>query len=641
MRRANRASRAISLLCIVAVCSSCRFIEPLDPPPGTLHFAAAQMAISAPGNLDGPPPRILQAPTTLHWTDVSLPHAVPRALLPQDGRHDIRRMNSFTMWYRIDVPAAQVTPQLTAVYLPRWHTLGYLTIYADDALVYSSMEDGAFGAFNNPLLVRLPSGSTAAARPLRLVVRMDSVRQFGGAVSTVWLGPAGALRSMSDTRRLMQNGLPRITSAIFLVLGLFALGVWWRRRHEVTQLLFFALSVLFYVRGLHYYIDEVWIPGKWFTWITVNSIGWLDVVTYFFAFRLYGEVRPRFERFLVGATVIASAITLPLGIFDNNLSAFSPLAYLIFTAVSISVASLLSMVAWRRRELECTALAAILWLNIGLGVHDWMLQSWHTDIESIYLLPLGVVTLFAMFLATILRRYLGALSANERSGALLEARLADRERELRASYDRLREVEQAQLLSQERQRLMREMHDGLGSALMSSLIAVERGQMRSADIVQVLRECVDDLKLTIDSLEPVGDDLLILLATLRFRLEARLQAAGIRLVWEVESVPSLAWLNPALALHILRIVQEILTNVLKHARASTIRLAATHDAEFITIAVEDDGIGFDVERAGPGRGLANLRQRAAALGAGLVIESRPGATRVRLRLPIAVPAGAA
>ncbi|HET9863461.1 MAG TPA: sensor histidine kinase [Steroidobacteraceae bacterium] len=549
-------------------------------------------------------------------------------------------MESITMWYRTEVPAAEVTPRLAALYLPRWHTFGYLTIYAGHALVYSSKEDGIFGAFNDPLLVHLPPELVSPGRPLSLVLRLDSVREIGGALSTVWLGPAARLRSMHDTRRLLQNGVPRITSAIFLVLGLFALGIWWRRRHEVTQLLFFALSVLFYVRSLHYYLAEVWIPGEWFSWITVNSIGWLDVVTYFFAFRLYGQRWPRFERFFVGAMVIASLITLPLGIFDNNLAVFSPLAYLIFTGVSFSVAILLSVVAWRLRAAECIALAAILWLNLGLGVHDWMLQNWHTDIESIYLLPVGVVALFAMFLWLILRRYLGALAANEKSGALLEARLADRERELRASYDRLRDVEQAQLLSQERQRLMREMHDGLGSALMSSLIAVERGQMQSADIVQVLRECVDDLKLTIDSLEPVGDDLLILLATLRFRLEGRLQAAGIALVWDVQAVPSLGWLNPALSLHILRSVQEILTNVLKHARARTIRLTATHDAEFVTIEVQDDGIGFDVALAGAGRGLSNLRQRAATLGARLEIDSRPGATRVRLRLPLRMSPGA-
>jgi signal transduction histidine kinase len=301
---------------------------------------------------------------------------------------------------------------------------------------------------------------------------------------------------------------------------------------------------------------------------------------------------------------------------------------------------MLSVAAWRTRSAGSAALAAILWLNLGLGVHDWMLQNWRIDIETIYLLPIGVLALFAMFLATVARRYLAALSASEQASALLEARLADRERELKESYDRLRDVEQAQLLSQERQRLMREMHDGLGSALMSSLIAVERGQMQSADIVQVLRECVDDLKITIDSLEPVGDDLLILLATLRYRLEGRLEAAGIGLKWNVSAVPSLTWLNPTLSLHILRIAQEILTNVLKHAHARSIAVTVSHDADHISIVVEDDGVGFDVAaKMRAGRGLANLQQRAALLHAAFMIDSRPGSTRACLRLPVHLPAG--
>ena len=124
-----------------------------------------------------------------------------------------------------------------------------------------------------------------------------------------------------------------------------------------------------------------------------------------------------------------------------------------------------------------------------------------------YLLPFGVLALFVMFLASVLRDYLAALVRQRKSQQpARRQRLAERERELDESYAKLRTVEQAQLLSHERQRLMREMHDGLGSALMSSLVAVERGQMQPGDIAQVLRECVDDLKLTIDSLEPVGDD---------------------------------------------------------------------------------------------------------------------------------------
>jgi signal transduction histidine kinase len=336
---------------------------------------------------------------------------------------------------------------------------------------------------------------------------------------------------------------------------------------------------------------------------------------------------------LTGAMALASLLSMPLGWLDVGL--MFPLAYLIFIAVSFGVTALLSYAAWQSRSREYGLLAVILWLNIGLGVHDWLLQTWRTSIESVYLLPFGVLALFVMFLASVLRDYLAALAASEKASALLEARLAERERELDESYAKLRTVEQAQLLSDERQRLMREMHDGLGSALMSSLVAVERGQMQPSDVAQVLRECVDDLKLTIDSLEPVGDDLLVLLATLRYRLEPRLQAAGIRLSWQVESVPQLAWLNPGAALNIMRMMQEILTNTLKHARAQSICVATHHHGEHITIAISDDGVGFNPDAPiDMGRGLKNLRRRAADIGGEVDIGSGPDGTRIQIRLPI-------
>jgi signal transduction histidine kinase len=634
MKRVSWALRAISLLAAGAGCASCTFIEPSQPPAGTIHLTAAELATSFPGDLRTAPDKVLSTLPSLTWTTVTLPHALPRAVV--SGGSDPLQMESMTVWYRMEISAAQVTTQLSDLYLPRWHTWGHLRIYANRELIYSSMEEGIFAAFNDPLQVRLPANLAAAGRPLELLVRMDCVRATGGALSSVWVGPGTALRSMFDKRRMLQNLMPQITSSIFLVLGLFALGLWARRRRETTQLLFFVLSVLFYVRNLHYYIPDPSIPEEWFSWLQVNSVGWLDVVTYSFALRLFGLRNRVFERTLLGAMLAASIATLPLGLVQNNLAVLGPLAYLIFTAVSFAVAVMVTVTSWRVRSAEGAVLAVILWLNLGLGVHDWLLQNWRTDIESIYMLPIGVVALFAMFLATLVRRYAAALSASEKASSVLEAKLSERELELRASYDKLREIEQASLLSQERQRLMREMHDGLGSALMSSLVAVERGQMDSADIVQVLRECVDDLKLTIDSLEPVGDDLLILLATLRYRLEGRLDAAGIKLEWAVNPVPSLPWLNPTLSLHILRSVQEILTNILKHARARTIRLTATHDDTHISIAVEDDGVGFDVDKAAhSGRGLANLRQRAALLNAVLQFASRPGGgTRVCLQLPI-------
>ena len=96
-------------------------------------------------------------------------------------------------------------------------------------------------------------------------------------------------------------------------------------------------------------------------------------------------------------------------------------------------------------------------------------------------------------------------------------------------------------------------------------------------MADVLRSCIDDLKLAIDSMEPVEADLLLLLATPRFRLGSLLKSSTISQVWNISDVPALHWLDPRNALHILRILQEAFANILKHAQASEIRVS-THAA---------------------------------------------------------------
>ena len=209
------------------------------------------------------------------------------------------------------------------------------------------------------------------------------------------------------------------------------------------------------------------------------------------------------------------------------------------------------------------------------------------------------------------------------------------EEELEASREKLQKIEQQRLVDEERHRLMQDMHDGLGSSLVSALRAVERGRMDAAQTAQVLRDCIDDLKLTIDSMESHDTDLVYLLATLRFRLEPRLESAGIRLRWEVRDVPPLAWLMPRHSLHILRILQEAFSNIIKHAGAGEIVVGTTTGAEDVAVHVTDNGHGFDpTANSGAGkRGMANQSRRAAAIGASVAWASSPKGTRFTLRLP--------
>jgi signal transduction histidine kinase len=196
-----------------------------------------------------------------------------------------------------------------------------------------------------------------------------------------------------------------------------------------------------------------------------------------------------------------------------------------------------------------------------------------------------------------------------------------------------------QSLSQERLRLTQDMHDGMGSSLTSALKVVEQGRLDEAQVVQVLQGCLDDLKLVIDAMEMADADLLLLLATLRYRLAPRLEGAGITLRWQVHSVPALAWLDAPGALHILRILQEAFTNILKHAQATEIEVGTRVEGDAVLVSIHDNGRGFalNAAREAGGKGLTNQLRRARAMGADITWEAGPSGTRLCLRLPIHQP----
>ena len=124
---------------------------------------------------------------------------------------------------------------------------------------------------------------------------------------------------------------------------------------------------------------------------------------------------------------------------------------------------------------------------------------------------------------------------------------------------------------------------------------------------------------------------------LSFTRARRLEGAGLRMQWEVDDLPPLPWLNPPDALQVLRIVQEVLTNVLKHAQARTVRIATRLAGDHVQVQIEDDGCGFEADLIDreSGRGLRHLVQRAARLDGRVTIDSRTGrGTCVTLDLPL-------
>jgi signal transduction histidine kinase len=502
-----------------------------------------------------------------------------------------------------------------------------------------------WNSFNRPLWVALADAADGP-RPSTVLVRMASQQGVGGALSTAWTGTADALLWRYRVRSWLQSDLVGLTAGSFLVIGLFSLAVWCVRRRESLYALFFAASVVNALRTPHYTMGDLppMLPDAWFGWFTVNSLGWTMVCVFLFSFRVHGYPMPRLARAIVAVVAALSLFTLPVPLVLPHLDAILPLVYVVITSLTAVVSVSGLWASWRAGSREGLVLSAWFALTVPVGVHDLLMMDYQAPIEGVYLAPYVAIGLFAISLAIVWRRYVGAIHAVEVVNAGLESQLAARERELTASHEQLRELERQQTLTAERQRMMQDMHDGIGSSLMSALRMVERGQASTADTALVLKDCIDDLKLAIDSLNPADADLLALLAALRFRLAPRLKAAGITLAWSVRDLPPLPWLDPQSALHVLRILQEVLTNILKHSQATAIDLATAPQegggkGDGVVVRIRDNGSAFvpaDVPSAVPtGQGLSNVRHRAQALGGRCRWAAWEGGSEFSLWLPLA------
>lgn len=609
-----------------------------------LHLMQAQWLQQQVARDTAPPATLDSRGLPGAWHATALPFRPSIALLRQaeSGTSGEYENGARITWIKVDVAAQPVRAETLALYGARIKTDGTVAVYINGRLAHRAQEHGPlYNSTRTPLWLQIEQGPVQA--PVReILLRLDHTPQSQVALSSLWLGPADALHAGYQVRQWLQQELPALLSAAFLAVGVFALFVWFRRPHDMAYLLFFNLSASAFMRGLHFYVGLP-IENDWFAWLTVNSLFWLVLSVHFFLRQLHGQPLTWLTRAMVTITSLVGVLTLPVLAVLPNMPTVTPLIYLVAAVMSLVACVVSGVCAWRHSSEGRMVVCGVFGCT-ALGMTDWMLQNNVISPEGWYFGAYTPALCFVVFGALMYRRYVAAIAEVERVNASLAERLKAREAELEASHRRLRDIELRQTISDERQRLMQDMHDGLGSSLISAIRSVERGDLSDARVSQILKDCLDDLKLTIDSMEPVDADLLLLLATLRFRLEPRLEGTGVNLNWEVREMPTLPWLNPSSALHILRIVQESIANILRHTHATEIHVSTAVVDDGVCIRIGDNGQGFDpdvVLAQGAGRGLQNQRRRAAALGGKVRWQSGPRGTVFTLWLPMALGVPAA
>jgi PAS domain S-box-containing protein len=223
-----------------------------------------------------------------------------------------------------------------------------------------------------------------------------------------------------------------------------------------------------------------------------------------------------------------------------------------------------------------------------------------------------------------------------------EAALRQAAQDLHGLTRRLVQAEEA-----ERRRLARELHDRVGQSLSALNINLDIISRESHALTPALRQRLDDslglVDSTLQSIENVMAELRPPLldeyglgAALGWHAEEFARRTGVRVAVADRDPAGSKNARPEAAVALFRIAQEALNNVLKHAKATNVRLEVSATDEELILDVQDDGQGFELASARRGRwGMTTMRERAEAAGGQLHIASSPGeGTRIHARVPL-------
>ena len=539
-------------------------------------------------------------------------------------------------WYRFTLHDLSSTSDRLAVYLP--------TVTHNVAVYLNQQWIGQGGDFTHPitrnhntaLLFTIPPAQISeSANTLYIRVAAESARQ--GLLGRVYIGDQSVLSSARNLKQFI-----RVDLIVFLTIAMYILSVvlgliWFVRRQDTIYAVFAAELFLWATHNLNLFVLN--IPTSAYFWeaMTMATLGWTVVMMVFYNHRYVNHRYPFAEPVLwvfclAGfsffiAPDINSILNIGYAIWDSCL-------------ILIGLYAMIHLLGnyWRKPNWDVFLLLLAGTPIIVFGFHDILLVNGFIDRSEGLIIQYSGIPVIVVFTWFLLRRFVRSINQAETLSTELQQRVEQREAELTVQYQKLATLEQQQLLINERERIMRDMHDGIGGNLVRTLSLLERETDNTDAAREEIKQGITDLRLVVNSLDPMLGDIGTLLGAMRQRMTEQLEAANIQLQWQVGDLPDNGNLSPQQSLHLLRILQEAITNTIKHASASLVILSAetANDNTGVAVSLKDNGTGFDInaQKEQMKRGLRNMQYRAGEAGIDLVIDSGDQGTSVTATLKL-------
>ncbi len=488
---------------------------------------------------------------------------------------------------------------------------------------------------NSRALHRIPKG---VLRQGANTVDFIMVRDAGSPyfqIAPPGIGDYEVFRHNYSQRLFAQNDYALFSLGFGFILSVLIIVAW--ARSDRPALLFWIglLTVAWTMRLTYHYVTDPPLHGAWrmaYLYVSVCLVpyAWVNLANHW-----SGMPRRWLAR---GSTVL---LTLVLG-YDlialalGNLGSIKTIDIVsqLFVLSATIAAFITFLVDLPRQRAPRWLETAIFSLCMTLIAWDSVTSLLHLpgDSHTKRAMPFLLLAIVTVFVARNVRLF----RSMEQINALLSEQLTQRTAELEQAHARETALVRVQAHQQERQRIMRDMHDGLGSQLMSMLLAARRGVAEPSVVAEGLQTVIDEMRLLIDSMDSVGESLGAAFAVFRDRVKPRVETAGLKFAWRDTTAGELPNYGPRDVLQVFRIMQEAVINALKHSNGSslTVSLLPSVDPAFVLrLEIADDGKGMG--KANPrGKGLDSMAARAASIGGRFETNSTANGVTVYLDLPV-------
>lgn len=555
--------------------------------------------------------------------------------------------DTFQMGYLL-----RFTPNLNESHQEPWSV--YLSHITHNAAVYlNGLWLGQSGPFSNPVsrhhnrpqLFEFSSHLLIEGEN-ELFIRVKSAYRDYGLLGNVYVGPATQLRPAYEFKYFIRITLVQWLSIVMVLMAVTVLVFYMARPQDAIYGIFSAELFLWSAHNLNLFVHNIPVPERLWEAMTMATLGWTVVLMVFFNHRFIGQPIRLVERSML---VFAS---LGIGLyFLPTVEQVFFLGYKIWDGLLVIFGSYALGYLLRRFWLA-PDLDKLLMILSGIpilvfGLHDILVVNGFRPRTEGLIIQYSALPALLVFSWFIIKRFIRSINQSEDLSRNLERKVAEREKEIAQQFQQLKNLEQETLLSRERERIMRDMHDGIGSQLVSLVSALySEKDPKLQQVREKIQDSLEDLKLVIDSLDPGLNNIATLLGSLRHRLEDNLNKSHITLQWDVDLLPEKAETSPQQNLHILRIIQEAISNAIKHAQCNSIVLKLyfeqCHNAEGefsrdnVIIELKDNGQGFDLsDTLSLGHhGIKNMQQRAREIEGHLEIQSDSEGSRIKLIVPV-------